>query len=65
LIIEYTITSQDMRNCGATQQIRYDCLFRYGIESEEASDDVEAKARAKKYQCWSRIGDSIGEEAVS
>ena len=43
-----------MRNCGATQQIRYDCLFRYGIESEEASDDVEAKARAKKYQCWSR-----------
>ena len=43
-----------MRNCGATQQICYDCLFRYGIESEEASDDVEAKARAKKYQCWSR-----------
>ena len=54
-----------MRNCGATQQIRYDCLFRYGIENEEAFDDVEAKARAKKYQCWNRIGDSIGEEAVS
>ena len=35
-----------MRNCGATQQIRYDCLFRYGIESEEAFYDVEAKARA-------------------
>ena len=36
-----------MRNCGATQQIRYDCLFRYGIESEEAFYNVEAKARAE------------------
>ena len=67
---EYTITSQDVRNCGATQQIRYDCLFRYGIESEEAFYNVEAKARAREYQCWSRKlpmqeGDSIGEEAVS
>ncbi len=51
---EYTITSQDMRNCVATQQIRYDCLFRYGIESEEAFYDVEAKVRAEKYLSWSR-----------
>ena len=51
---EYTITSQDVRNCVATQQIRYDCLFRYGIESEEAFYDVEAKVRAEKYLRWSR-----------
>ena len=51
---EYTITSQDVRNCVATQQIRYDCLFRYGIESEEAFYDVEAKVRAEKYLCRSR-----------
>ena len=47
LTTEYAITSQDVRDCGATQQIRYDCLFWYGIESEEAFYDVEAKVRAK------------------
>ena len=36
-----------LRDCGATQQIRYDCLFQSGIESEEAFYDVEVKARAK------------------
>lgn len=36
-----------MRNCVAMQQIRYDCLFQYRIESEEAFYDVEAKTRAK------------------
>lgn len=46
LTTEYAITSQDVRNCVAMQQIRYDCLFQYGIESEEAFYDVEAKARA-------------------
>ena len=43
---EYTIASQDVRNCGAMQQIRHDCLFLYGMKSEEALCNVEAKARA-------------------
>ncbi len=47
LTTEYAITSQDVRNCVAMQQIRYDCLFQYGIESEEAFYNVEAKARAE------------------
>ena len=47
LTTEYAITSQDVRNCVAMQQIRYDGLFRYGIESEEAFYNVEAKARAE------------------
>ena len=36
LIAVYAITSQDVRNCLAIQQIRYDCLFQYRIEREEA-----------------------------
>ncbi len=44
---EYTITSQDVRNCVAMQQIRYDCLFQYGIESKETFYYVEEKARAE------------------
>ena len=47
LTAEYAITSQDVRNCVAMQQIRYDCLFQYGIKSEEAFYYVEAKARAE------------------
>ena len=53
------------------QQIRYDCLFQYGIESEEAFYNVEAKARAENigvgvenFLILGR-GSSIGEEAVS
>ncbi|MDE7179196.1 MAG: hypothetical protein K2O59_15390 [Lachnospiraceae bacterium] len=53
------------------QQIRYDCLSQYGIESEEAFYNVEAKARAENISVGVEnflklgSGSSIGEEAVS
>ena len=71
LTTEYVITSQDVRNCVAMQQIRYDCLFQYGIVSEETFYNVEAKARAENigvgvenFLILGR-GSSIGDETVS